>query len=134
MGPPHPDDVVIDHPTEINFDFVLTIERKVVTNRHAPSRPKREVLISTVVLIFQSRATVRGRAVARPYRRVTHCEATNPVCGRQVAVEQRRRSREHIPVRIETLLVHVIDRKEEPAIINVKSKQTLDGVAVLGRS
>ena len=112
MGLPHADDVVIDHPTEINLDFVLTIERKVVTNRHATSRTKREVLTCTIVLILQSRATVRGGAVARPYRGITNCEPANPVRGDKVTIEKRRRHREHVPVRIETLLVHVIYRKQ----------------------
>ena len=46
----HADDVVVELPPQLNFDRVIAIQRKVVTDQRAALRSKRQVVAHLIIL------------------------------------------------------------------------------------
>ena len=128
----HAHDVVVDHPAQPELHAILAVEREVMPDRQSPAGPERQVLAHAVVLVEQPRRRVGGGGEPGADGRIADREAADPVGGRQITVEQRRRHREGLGVGAEPLLAHVVGRKQQPALVDLEIEEAAHGVAVFG--
>ena len=122
------DDVVVQLPAETDRDRVLAIHGKVVTHRKPATRTEGQVFAHGTILVEQSRRFVC--LCQRPDRRDAERQAAEPSGGRQVAIEQRRRDREHVCDIVEAVLVGVVNR-EDGVDIDVEAEHIAHGVPIL---
>ena len=133
LGGSHAHDVVVDHPAQPDLHAVVAVERKVVADGQPPAGPERELFAHAVVLIQQPRRRVGGGGEPGTDGGVADREPADPVGGGEIAVEQGGRHREGLGVGAEPFLVHVVRRKQQPALVDLEVEQAPNRVAILGR-
>ena len=117
-----------DGPLQLDADAVLGVDRKGVAHADAAARAERQLLAHPVVLAEVARCVVDH--LSRADVGVANRQAAYSLGGRQVALQQRLRNREHVADVVEAV-ARVVGRQQRSAV-DVEGQEIADGVGVLG--
>ena len=115
-------------PSQARGHDVLGVEREVVPHHRAAAAPERQVGADPAVLQPEPGHAVGGHR--RAEGGVADGQPADPRGRRQVALEQRRRHRQHVGVVVEA--VRPVVGREQGADVDLEAEQVPDGVGVLG--
>ena len=118
----------VDGPLQLNPDDVFAIDREVVPNHGSAARAERQIVAHPVLL--DQRARQRVGADERTHRWIADRQAADLARRRHVAVEQRRRQREHVADIVEPE-ARLVTRQQRTAV-DVERQQVTDRIGVLG--
>ena len=125
------EDIGIAVPLQADAQRIFGVERKMMANRHAAARSQGKILAHAVVLDEELREFIRLRD--RPRRAIPNSDAADLARGREVALQQHRRDREHVADIVEAV-AGIIGGKQRGEVhrAGVHRDQVADGVGIFG--